>query len=197
MLAEKLDIKTKNVYIVLNDLNNSQMSIKMGTSCLEEKKQQLAESVGTFIKYWGFKEIHGRIWVHVYLSHKPITAKELTKKLGVTKGLVSTALSELIAYQVIEKVNIGDAKSPGYQSNTDLVQVISNILRNRELKMTTNILKNIKSLAKEIDNNEPEMLEKLNKLQDMTQFAVDSLTRLLDSKSISTNRFKTIMRLVS
>ncbi|MFQ5825270.1 MAG: GbsR/MarR family transcriptional regulator [bacterium] len=169
----------------------------MENSIFEEKKQQLAESVGTFIKYWGFKEIHGRIWVHVYLSNNPITAKELTKTLGVTKGLVSTALSELIAYQVIEKVNIGNVKSPGYQSNTDLVQVISNILRNRELKMTTKILHNIKSLTEEMGKNDPEMFQKLNKLQDMTQFAVDSLTRLLDNKTISTNRFKTIMRLVS
>ena len=164
---------------------------------IEEKKKRLADSVGDFIRYWGFKEVHGRIWVHIYLSENPITAKELTKKLGVTKGLVSTALAELIAYQVVEKVNVGDARSPGYQSNTDLVQVINNILRNRELKLTTKIKEDSEALAKEMVGAAPEMLDKINKLQDMTRFAVDSLQKLLNSKVISTERFIKIMRLIS
>lgn len=163
----------------------------------EIKKKQLAESVGEFIKYWGFKEIHGRIWTHVYLAEQPITAKELTQKLKVTKGLVSTALSELIAYQVVEKVNLGDARSPGYQSNTDLMQVIYNVLRNRELKLTTKIQKNIAELTEEMGSADPSMQEKIHKLQDMTGFAVDSIRKLLNSKTISTERFKTIMRLIS
>ena len=164
---------------------------------IEEKKKSLADSVGDFIRYWGFKEVHGRIWVHIYLSDNPITAKELTKKLGVTKGLVSTALAELIAYQVVEKVNVGDARSPGYQSNTDLVQVINNILRNRELKLTTKIKEDSEALAKEMVGADAEMLDKINKLQDMTRFAVDSLQKLLNSKVITTERFTKIMRLIS
>ena len=164
---------------------------------VEEKKQRLAESVGEFIKYWGFKEIHGRIWVHIYLSEQPITAKELTKRLGVTKGLVSMTLSELIAYQVIEKVHTGNAKSPGYLSNTDLVEVIYNILRNRELKMTSRIQDNIKALEDTMTDEDPRTLEKLRKLEDMTSFAVDSLRKLLNNRTISTDRFKMIMRLIS
>ncbi|MFQ5825507.1 MAG: GbsR/MarR family transcriptional regulator [bacterium] len=169
----------------------------MENSSFEIKKQRLAESVGEFIKYWGFKEIHGRIWVHVYLSKTPINATDLTKKLGVSKGLVSIALSELLAYQVIEKVNLGSAKSPGYQSSTDLVQVIYNVLRNRELKLTTKILHNIESLAEETENDDPVICEKLTKLQDMTTFAVDSLTKLLENKPISTGRLRTLMKIIS
>ncbi|MCG8606055.1 hypothetical protein MJD09_13830, partial [bacterium] len=146
---------------------------------VDEKKQRLAESVGEFIKYWGFKEIHGRVWTHVYLAKHPITAKELTTKLGVTKGLVSMTLSELIAYQVIEKINIGNTKSAGYQSNTDLFEVIYNILRNRELKMTSRIQENIKALTEVMNDSEPETREKLRKLDDMTNFAVDSLKKIL------------------
>ncbi len=97
----------------------------MTSQTIDEKKKRLADSVGDFIRYWGFKEVHGRIWVYIYLSENPITAKELTKKLGVTKGLVSTALAELIAYQVVEKVNVGDARSSGYQSNTDLFRLLT------------------------------------------------------------------------
>ena len=132
----------------------------MNENIIETKKQRLAESVGEFIKYWGFKEIHGRIWVHIYLSKEPITAKDLTEKLGVTKGLISMMLSELLAYQVIQKVNIGNAKSPGYQSNPDLLQVIHNIVRNRELQLTTNIQDHIHSLAQELENSYSVMLEK-------------------------------------
>jgi len=164
---------------------------------IADRKKQLAESVGEFIKYWGFKEIHGKLWVQIYLSEQPITAKELTAILGVTKGAVSTALSEMIAYQVIEKVNLGDARSPGYQSNTDLVHVIYNILRNRELKLTTKILENIDALKEEMTAEDPITVEKLDKLRSMTTFAVDSITKLLNNKTISTDRFKILMRLIS
>lgn len=162
-----------------------------------QRKQHLAASVGEFIKYWGFKEIHGKLWLHIYLSERPITAKELTTLLGVTKGAVSTALSEMIAYQVIEKVNLGDARSPGYQSNTDLVNVIYNVLRNRELKLTTKILENIDALKEEMNGMDSATEEKLNKLRSMTTFAVESITKLLHNKAISTDRFKMIMRLIS
>ncbi len=164
---------------------------------IETKKQQLADSVGEFIKYWGFKEIHGRVWVHIYLSNKPITAKELTETLGVTKGLISLTLSELLAYGVIEKVNIGSAKSPGYQSAPDLVEVIYHVLRNRELKLTRKILQNIVALHAAVNGADPQMLAKLEKLRDMTGFAVDSLHKLLENKTISADRFKAIMRLIT
>ncbi len=163
---------------------------------LDQKKIQLAESIGEFIKYWGFKEIHGKIWVLVYLSGQPITAKEMTANLGVTKGLVSTALAEMIAYEVVEKVTLGDARSPGYRSKPDLVQVIYNILRNRELKLMTRIQEDISALSVEMQALEPEMFEKLTKLDEMTNFAADSLKKLLNNRVISTDRFKTIMRLI-
>ncbi len=169
----------------------------MADVCVEEKVKELADAVGEFIKYWGFKEIHGRIWIHIYLSDVPITAKGLTQNLGVTKGLVSTALSELIAYQVIERISLGDARSPGYQSNTDLVQVINNILRNRELRLTSKIQGTLRELADGNQFEKPATQEKILKLLEMTDFAVDSLTKLLNNKNISTDRFKVIMKLIS
>ena len=168
----------------------------LSETLIAEKKRELADSVGEFIKYWGFKEVHGRIWIHIYLSAAPITAKELTTRLGVTKGLVSTALAELIAYQVVEKVHLGDARSSGYQSNTDLMQVIFNILRNRELKLTNRIQNNIETLRAEMDPDSPH-LEKVEKLHEMTTFAVDSLSKLLQTETIPTRRLRTLMRLMS
>jgi DNA-binding transcriptional regulator GbsR (MarR family) len=118
-------------------------------------------------------------------------------KLGVAKGSVSTALSELIAYQVVEKVNTGDARSPAYQSNTDLVDVINNVLRNRELKLTNRIQDNIDALLQETGSVDTQTRQKLQKMREMTSFAVGSLQKLLDNKTIATERFKIIMRLLS
>ena len=163
----------------------------------ENKRKILADSVGDFIKYWGFKEIHGKVWLTIYLSDTPITAKELTNHLGVTKGLISTALAELIAYRVINKVSLGDARSPGYTSSQDLLEVILSILQNRELKLTTKIEENIVALSKEVSPQNTEMDEKIEKLRQMTHFAVESLNKLLNQKAISTDKLRIIMRLVS
>jgi len=162
----------------------------------EDAVIKVSDSVGEFIKYWGFKEIHGRIWTLIYLSPEPITAKDLTARLGVTKGLISIALAELIAYQVIEKVSLDDARSPGYQSVEDMMGVINNILRTRELRLITKIQQNVRCVAAKKDQTEIKE-EKIVKLQEMADFGVESLTKLLNHKNISTERLLTLMRFIS
>ena len=42
---------------------------------------ELAEFVGEFIQYWGFKRIHGKIWAHLFLSEVPLDATTLVSSL--------------------------------------------------------------------------------------------------------------------
>jgi DNA-binding transcriptional regulator GbsR (MarR family) len=68
------------------------------------KVQQLSTFIGHFIRYWGFRNIHGQIWTIVYLSETPLSGAEIVKFLKVSKALVSPALKELEMEGLIKKV---------------------------------------------------------------------------------------------
>ena len=110
---------------------------------------QLEKAVGQFMAYWGFKSIHGRIWLHLYLSEHPLDSAELMKRLKVSKGLMSTAVRKLLEYEVIQPVQTGRHGTVFYEANPDLQSVISGVLRSRERLMLNTALDACRRLAKE------------------------------------------------
>jgi DNA-binding transcriptional regulator GbsR (MarR family) len=95
----------------------------------------LADRVGDFIQYWGFKKIHGRLWTHVYLSKEPLDAAELMRRLDISKSLASITINDLLKYQVILQKGKGPNDTFVYVANPDVRSVILDILRNRETQM--------------------------------------------------------------
>ena len=51
--------------------------------------------------FWGFKHNMGRIWATLYLSERPLTARELKEGLGISVGSVSMTLAELERWGVV------------------------------------------------------------------------------------------------
>jgi DNA-binding transcriptional regulator GbsR (MarR family) len=92
----------------------------------------LADLVGEFIEYWGFKRIHGKIWLNLYLNQSPLDAAALMKKLSVSKALISISIKDLLEYNVIREEGIGPEGTRLYSANPDLHAVISHVLRQRE-----------------------------------------------------------------
>ena len=92
----------------------------------------LADLVGDFIEYWGFKKIHGKIWLHLYLSQEAMDAKSLISKLDVSKALISISLKDLLDYQVIYESGTSPEGTRLYKANPDLNTVIAHVLRQRE-----------------------------------------------------------------
>ncbi len=105
----------------------------------------LAQEIGNFIQYWGFKKIHGQIWTLVFLSDKPLNSTYITKKLSVSKALVSLAIKDLLKYEVIEVVE-RKSKEIYFSSNPDILKVVTNVLKNRETVMLEKIKKHHEDL---------------------------------------------------
>ena len=160
----------------------------------ETEREKLAEVIGEFVKYWGFKSVHGKSWLYIYTSDAPMTATELVDKLGVTKSLVSMVLSDLVKYKVVKRVDIGSAKSPGYESTDDSESAIFSVLKEREHSLLKKIYTQIQSFQKVVDGNK-KLEVRAKQLEKMTSSAVESLDRLLSAKSISTSKLKLLLRL--
>ncbi len=110
--------------------------------------QDLAEQVGEFIHYWGFKRVHGRIWTHLYIAQKPLDAADLVRQMKISKALVSISLRELLEFEVIEEVGKSSRGTHLYRTNPDILKVILSVLRQREKRILSRIHAAQESLEK-------------------------------------------------
>lgn len=99
----------------------------------------LAEQIGEFIHYWGFKRVHGRIWTHLYVAQKPLDAADLVRQMKISKALVSISLRELLEFEVIEEVGKSSRGTHLYRTNPDILKVILAVLRQREKRILSRI----------------------------------------------------------
>ena len=100
----------------------------------------LAEQIGNFIEYWGFKKIHGQIWTHIYLSPTPLSALELIERLKVSKALISLAMKDLIHYRLlVQTAESLDRKNKFYTASPNVFEAIRFVLETRELKMMNQV----------------------------------------------------------
>ena len=99
----------------------------------------LDQEIGEFMEYWGFKRIHGRVWLHLYLSDMPLDVAELMRRLGVSKALMSFCIRDLKEYSVIVEDGVAKHGTILYRANPDLFAVIKNVLRIRERPLLSRI----------------------------------------------------------
>ncbi|MBW2525711.1 MAG: ArsR family transcriptional regulator [Deltaproteobacteria bacterium] len=92
----------------------------------------VAEAVGRLMEFWGFKRNMGRVWSVLYLSDRPLAARELKEGLGASVGTVSMTLTELGRWGVVRQVWQKGSRSRLYEAETDLWKMITRVLRERE-----------------------------------------------------------------
>lgn len=157
--------------------------------CLE-RINRLADEIGSFIQYWGFKSIHGKVWTHLYLSPEPLDAANIMKRLKISKSLVSITLADLLQYKVVESIGRGPKDTMIYRANPNIREVILDVLKNRELRM-------FGRLQKEYTNSydlclaEPEGVvdpAKLKALGQMIEGAAGTLSAIIELRNVDFNK---------
>ncbi len=129
--------------------------------------QNLSMSIGNFIRYWGFRRIHGALWTQLYLSKTALSCTELSQRLGLSKALVSPALDELSKYKLIRLAPSPNEKTKLYVASEDINEVIQHILKTREaamLKKITDDFSNLSSVSEKDANLDREKLKSLGEM---------------------------------
>ncbi len=129
---------------------------------------ELAKAIGDFIRYWGFRRIHGQVWTMVFLSREPLSGADLALQLKVSKGLISTAVNELEEYNLICQVESENSKTKRYEANPDVFKVIKDILMRRELMIMHNISSKFELVEKTIHAKEDQKIDR-HKMQELGQ----------------------------
>lgn len=177
-----------------NTTLNFEVSMDALKEQLEKDVDELSDRVGEFIRYWGFKKIHGKIWCHLYLNKEPLDAGQLICKIGVSKALISQSLAELVEYKVIITID-ENKKKKRYLPNKKIISVITSILRQREQLILGDVMRDFRN----VENFSQEHLEmvgiekdQLCKLGNMITFADRFLGSMLRFESISLKAFRKI-----
>jgi len=97
---------------------------------LTRRVLRVGDAVGRFIEYWGFKTIHGRVWVLLALHKEPLAQTEIAQILEVSRSLISGAVSDLMAHGLVRPV--GDHRNAPYEAMIDFWPTIADVLRGRE-----------------------------------------------------------------
>lgn len=171
-----------HLFIVHSSMNNMESKLKNKKASNQLKKLSL--SIGDFIRYWGFRRIHGAIWTQLYLSKSPLSCTDLTVNLGLSKALISPALDELCQYKLIFEAPAPNDKVRVYSAEKDVNEVIRQILKTRELKILKQIAKDFSDLKQKDSDISEVSSERLDSLEEMIFSANVMLEVILDQKDL-------------
>lgn len=148
--------------------------------------RQLSLSVGEFIRYWGFRRVHGAVWTQIYLSKNSLSCTDLVKRLKLSKALISPAINELKEWNLIFEIPSHDEKTKLYGANENVEDVILKVIKMREAKMIKTVCKNLKKLAQNQSASELLLRERISSLENMVFSAQVFLNFILSTENILT-----------
>ena len=151
--------------------------------------KKVAESIGAFIEYWGFRNIHGRIWTVIFLSPEPISTHEIIEKLDISKGLASRAINELLEYGLILSSGTTTHGRHTYFASEDIGTIVHQVLKNRELTLLDQSYEALVTLSSHSANNLRNDGIDGNKLQQLIHLTQENKWLL---KAFLNKRFRTL-----
>ena len=125
---------------------------ELGHDRMTQRVLAVCDAAGAFIEYWGFKAIHGRVWTLLALHRAPMAQNQIAETLGVSKALVSSAVSELAGFGLVRAIS-GRRNAP-VTAVIDIWPVISQILREREWMLIETARVALEAALEEVDVRE-------------------------------------------
>jgi HTH-type transcriptional regulator, glycine betaine synthesis regulator len=149
---------------------------------LREAELTAADAIGDVIEHWGFRKALGRVWTVLYLSREPLAAAEISKRLRMSAGAVSTTLHELQRWGVVKRVWKPGERKEFFDAETDFWKMISRVVNERERFLAESVRMRLEE-ATDVAESGPRSAERehvADRLKRLVSFAVVAQT-VLDS----------------
>ncbi len=88
--------------------------------------------LGRLARFFGFSEVMGRLYGTLLLSPGPLSLDELGDTLEISKGSVSMNMRDLERWGMAKEVWVRGERRKFYSAESDMWQVIRNVLGSRE-----------------------------------------------------------------
>jgi DNA-binding transcriptional regulator GbsR (MarR family) len=172
----------------------------------------VCDAVGAYIEGWGFRSIHGRVWALLAMHDGPMAQTEIAEVLGVSRSLVSLAISELADYGLVKAT--GDARTAPWVATWDVWATVTDVIRSREWMLMERARQALEAAASEAayarerGESIPWNEGRIRLLLTMTEFAqatlravlairmprsLDALGKWLEKSARAVDRLKSIL----
>lgn len=156
----------------------------------EVVNSRIIEGLGQLASYFGFSKVMGQLFGVLMLSPEPLSLDDLMERLGLSKASVSTHMRTLEHMGIVREVWVRDDRRKYYRAESDFWQILTNILRSRELRDVNQALQVLEESAERLQQALPEMepaerqlaefyLERLGQLQEFFRLAQILLMSLI------------------
>ena len=112
----------------------------------------VAEAIGEIIGFWNFKPSMGRVWTVLYLSPDPLDAESIEARTGLSSGMVSTTLNELLHWGVVRKHPAPGGRRRLFVAETDIWMLVARVFRDRELRLVTGTIETLEAALRILDS---------------------------------------------
>jgi len=157
---------------------------------LEAVNDSTVAGIGRLAGFFGFSDVMGRLYGTLMLSPEPLSLDTLANTLEISKGSVSMNMRAIERWGMAKEVWMRGERKKYYRAESDLWQVIRNILgsrEQREVQLALNVLgesiASLKAADQELTPQERELaryyLERIAELQSFFQIAQLALTAVL------------------
>ena len=157
---------------------------------LDAVNDSTVAGLGRLTGFFGFSDVMGRLYGTVLLSPEPMSLDDLAGSLEISKGSVSMNMRALERWGMAKEVWVRGERKKYYAAESDLWQVIRNVLgsrESREVQLALNVLgesiAKLKTAESELTPDEQELaryyLERIADLQSFFQVAQLALSAVL------------------
>ena len=157
---------------------------------------KVADAVGALIEAWGFKRNMGRMWAVLYLEDHPLTAADLSERLGLSSGAVSMLLAELLQWGAVKKSWVVGDRREHFEPETSIWKMVSRVFRDRELHWIRTALD---SFTEAQDQLEPSrdarrklIADRVASLVQLSNVGAHLLETMLEGEAIDSLPIKTV-----
>ncbi|MEQ8674417.1 MAG: helix-turn-helix domain-containing protein [Aggregatilineales bacterium] len=152
----------------------------------------MLDGLGQLSDYFGFSKVMGQLYGALLLSPEPLSLDDLMERLSISKASVSMNMRTLEHMGMVRQVWMRgrSGRRKYYESETDFMQIITNILSGREMRDVDRALSvmddNHKLLEDSISKMDEEdraqadlYLERISQMETMFRFAQLVITSIL------------------
>lgn len=111
---------------------------------LDQVREKFILHWGEMGSLWGINRTMAQVHALLFISPEPLSANEIMEELQISRGNVSMALRELIAWGIANRVHIKGERREYYTTEKDvwaMFRVIARERKKREVDPTINVLR--------------------------------------------------------
>ncbi|MDX1992973.1 MAG: helix-turn-helix domain-containing protein [bacterium] len=156
----------------------------------------MLDGLSQLADYFGFSKVMGQLYGALLLSPEPLSLDDLMDRLSISKANVSMNMRTLEHMGMVRQVWLRgkSGRRKYYESETDFLQIITNILSGREMRDVERALEVLQENVQRLSNAQPLMeaadkrqatlyMERITQMQTMFRFAQLVISSILSRVS--------------